>query len=222
MGRISLRRLTSADTDHAPVVAPALRSRVVPTVAFVIAAALVGLFIVAAARSETGRDSTHAYSASDVGFVQDMIDHHQQALLIANSYLAANASGGAAVYAREVLLVQEREIGLMDAWLAEAGMWRGASGRMAMAWMGMPTSVDRMPGMQDPERIGALAMATGSDADRLFFDLMSAHHLGGLHMADGATSRASRPEIRQLAETMAANQRAEIGEYAQAVARLGL
>jgi len=101
-------------------------------------------------------------------------------------------------------------------------MARGAPDRQAMAWMGMPTDVARMPGMQDPARMSQLAAATGADADRLFFEMMSEHHLGGAHMADAAAEGARRSDIREFAEKMSYNQRIEVVEYDQAVERLGL
>lgn len=204
------------------VISDAATRRIFVGIAVVMALAVGGLLFVAAARWATADDNVEPYGNADIGFLQDMIDHHQQALLIANTYLAANPNGDAAPYAREVILFQERDIERMDAWLEDAGMTRGTPDRQAMAWMGMPTPVAQMPGMQNPARIDALASATGADADRLFFEIMSEHHLGGAHMADAAASGARRSEIREFAEKMAYNQRIEIVEYDQAVERLGL
>ena len=204
------------------VISDAATRRIFVGIAVVMALAVGGLLFVAAARWATADHRVEPYGNADIGFLQDMIDHHQQALLISNTYLAANPNGDAAPYAREVILFQERDIARMDAWLSDAGMTRGTPDRQAMAWMGMPTTVAHMPGMQDPAKIDALAVATGADADRLYFQIMSEHHLGGAHMADAAASGARRSEIREFAEKMAYNQRIEIVEYDQAVERLGL
>lgn len=162
------------------------------------------------------------FGNADIGFLQDMIDHHQQALLLSATYLAGNPDGDAAPYAREVIMFQEREIERMDAWLADAGVTRGTADRDAMAWMGMPTPVAAMPGMQDPATVEQLAAATGPAADIMFFEMMSEHHLGGAHMADAAASGARRSDIRLFAEKMSYNQRIEVVEYDQAMERLGL
>jgi uncharacterized protein (DUF305 family) len=204
------------------VISDAAMRRIFVGMALVLAAALLGLLFVAAARWATTDDTVEPFGNADIGFMQDMIDHHQQALLLSNTYLAANPDGDAAPYAREVILFQEREISRMDAWLADAGMTRGTPDRRAMAWMGMPVEVARMPGMQDDATIDELATATGAGADRLFFEIMSAHHLGGAHMADAAAQDARRSDIREFAEKMAYNQRIEVVEYDQAVQRLGL
>ncbi len=126
--------------------------------------------------------------AVEVGFLQDMIDHHEQALVISNTLLEANPDGDAASYARDVILFQTRDIGRMETWLDDAGYARGSPDREAMVWMGEPTPVATMPGLATPEQIQELAASTGADADRMFFDLMSAHHLGGVHMADYAAA----------------------------------
>ena len=213
------------DVDENPVdeiLSDETLRRILVGIGVVFAAAVVVVLFVTAARWATADDSVEPYGNADIGFLQDMIDHHQQALLIANTYLDANPGGDAAPYAREVVLFQEREITRMDTWLTEAGMPRGQPGRQAMTWMGMPTPIEQVPGMQHPTRITELTGAAGPAADRLFFAIMSEHHLGGAHMADAAASGARRTEIREFAEKMSYNQRVEVVEYEQAVERLGL
>ena len=105
-------------------------------------------------------------NAVDIGFLQDMLDHHDQALFISNLYLDDNADGDAAPYAREVIMFQERDIGWMEDWLAEEGYARGEADRVAMVWMDEPTPVAEMRGMQTPERLRELADASGTEADR--------------------------------------------------------
>jgi uncharacterized protein (DUF305 family) len=169
----------------------------------------------------------------DVGFLQDMIDHHEQALVISRAYLANNPNGKAAPYASEVILYQERDLKRMDRFLSDGSQKRGAPDRMAMTWMGamehagmvMPAEgmpVSQMPGMQPLARIQELEKLQGQDADRLFFKLMTDHHKGGIDMALSASKTASRKSIRDFAAYVVSGQRIEIVEYAQAVTRLGL
>ena len=158
----------------------------------------------------------------DVGFLQDMIDHHEQALLISNIYLEERPDSGVASYAREVLLFQEREIEWMKGWLAEEGYEVGEPDRMAMTWMGMSMPVGMMPGMQSPERLAELDAATGEDADRLFFQIMADHHLGGIRMGDFASANGQRERIVEFAAVVSRNQAIEIAEYQGAWERLGL
>jgi uncharacterized protein (DUF305 family) len=207
--------------EHEVISDVAMRRILVGMGVFCGVAVLVVLFG-AAVRWATADDTVEPFGNADIGFLQDMIDHHQQALLISDTYLDNNPDGDAAAYAREVIMFQEREIIRMDDWLEQAGVTRGTPDRAAMAWMGMPTDVASMPGMQDPATIDELANASGADADRLFFQIMSDHHIGGAHMADAAAGSARRSEIQLFAEKMAYNQRIETVEYQQAVERLGL
>jgi uncharacterized protein (DUF305 family) len=161
-------------------------------------------------------------NAVDVGFLQDMIVHHEQALLIANIYLDERPDSGVAPYAREVLLYQEREIEWMNDWLAEEGYDAGEPDRMAMGWMGMAMPMDQMPGMQTQERLDELDAATGEDADRLFFQIMADHHLGGIHMGDFAKANGAREEIIDFAGNVSRNRSIEIVECQAAYERLGL
>lgn len=158
----------------------------------------------------------------DVGFLQDMIDHHEQALLISNIYLEERPDSGVAPYAREVIPFQEREIKWMKGWLAEEGYEVGEPDRMSMTWMGMSMPVAMMPGMQSPERLAELDAATGEDADRLFFQIMADHHLGGIRMGDFASENGQRERIVEFAASVSRNQSIEIVEYQAAWERLGL
>jgi uncharacterized protein (DUF305 family) len=186
-------------------------------------AVLIGGFAVAAIWALSADDEPPPpMNAVDVGFLQDMIDHHEQALVISDAYLDHNAEGEAGPYAREVILYQTRDLGWMRDWLAEEGYEPGAPDRLAMEWLGEPTPVAEMPGMQTPERIQELRDARGADADRLFFEIMTDHHLGGVHMADHAAANGARPDIVEFAEAVARNQRIETNEFRLAMERLGL
>jgi len=183
---------------------------------------VVGACIAAALWAQASDEDATLPNATDIGFLQDMIDHHRQALLISETYLDDNADGLAAPYAREVIMYQQWEIEKMDAWLAKFGLGRGAPDRRAMQWMGMDVAPAAMPGMQTPQRISELAAATGRDADLLWFEMMKDHHAGGAHMAAYAAQFGARSDIKKFADKMAYNQSVEIDEYNKAEKRLGL
>lgn len=189
----------------------------------VLAAALLLIGGVGAVRwAQSAGDRETPLSNVDVGFLQDMIVHHEQALVIARAYMDNNPGGDAYPYASEVVLFQGSQLTRMEKWLADAGFDRGAPDRQGMTWMGMGTDLAAMPGMQPPERIAELSSSTGPTADRLFFDIMSDHHLGGAGMADYAAEFGARTEIKEFAEGVAYNQRIEVVEYEQTMERLGL
>jgi len=224
-------RLDDSDTglaDDEPVsdqsLSDASVQRLLRLVLIVLVTAVVtGLFAAAAIWALGADDEPPApMNAVDVGFLQDMLDHHDQALVISNRYLDNNADGDAAPYAREVIMFQTRDIGWMEDWLADDGFSRGEPDRTAMVWMDEPTPVAEMRGMQTPERLQVLSDARGAEADRLFFDIMTDHHLGGVHMADHAAANGARKEITDFAESVSRNQRIEVVEYRGAMERLGL
>ncbi len=227
----SFSRLDDSDSgvaddepDSDETLSDASVQRLLRLVLVVLATAVVtGLFAAAAIWALGANEEPPApMNAVDVGFLQDMLDHHDQALEISNRYLDNNAEGDAAPYAREVIMFQTRDIGWMEAWLADDGYARGEPDRTAMLWMDEPTPVAEMRGMQTPERLQELSDARGTDADLLFFEIMTDHHLGGVHMADHAAANGARQEIVDFAESVSRNQRIEVVEYRGAMERLGL
>ena len=213
-----------SDDDVEQTISDEAAQRLLKGVVVVIAAIVViGLFAGAAIWALQGDDEPQApMNAVDVGFLQDMLDHHEQALLISNLYIDNNPDGDAVPYAEEVIMLQTRDMGWMRDWLAEEGYAPGAPDRTAMQWMNEPVPVAEMTGMQTPERLQELTDARGAEADRLFFEIMTDHHLGGVHMADHAAANGARQEIIDFAEAVSRNQRIEVVEYAGAMQRLGL
>lgn len=197
--------------------------RLLRVVVFGLSATVIVTLVAAGAVWVVADDSApQPMNAVDVGFLRDMLDHHEQALLISEIYLDERAVSGVAPYAREVILYQQRDIDRMEAWLAEAGYPRGAPDRMTMKWMGMSVPVAEMAGMQTEEWLDRLDGATGEEADRLFLVMMSDHHRGGIHMAEYAAANGASEEITEFAAAVARNQTIEINEYLLAADRLGL
>jgi uncharacterized protein (DUF305 family) len=155
----------------------------------------------------------------DVGFLQDMRWHHEQAVEMSFAYLA-DAGTDPALYleAQEIIVGQNLEIGLMVQLLRDFGKPETNETDTAMAWMGEPTPLDRMPGMATPADIDKLATLSGAAADQLFVQLMIAHHQGGIHMADYAATNANEKAVRQLAAQISSSQRDEISEMQQLIA----
>jgi uncharacterized protein (DUF305 family) len=69
----------------------------------------------------------------------------------------------------------------------------------------------QMPGMATPEQLAALRAASGADFDRLFFQLMTAHHEGALTMATEVLSTGSDVFVEEMAQEVLATQTDEIG-----------
>ena len=163
-----------------------------------------------AAGGGDGDDDRPAEDSVDVGFLQDMVDHHEQAVLLALLVLRGSPSDTVRNFAVDVIASQRHELGLMDGWLTVWGLERGAPGRTAMGWMGMPTPVAAMPGMAGPEDLDALSKASGAELDRLFLRLMLDHHRGGIHMGEFAAAEAGNDHVRWLGGQIRTNQLREI------------
>jgi uncharacterized protein (DUF305 family) len=149
----------------------------------------------------------------DVGFLQDMRDHHDQAIQMSLIYLTRpDTAPGLRTVARSILVGQGVESGRMIQLLRDLDAPEVADSDEAMAWMGMPTPRDQMPGLATEEQLEQLGAASGADADRLFVDLMGTHHQGGIHMAEFAATEAGNEEVREMAASLAGAQADEILE----------
>jgi uncharacterized protein (DUF305 family) len=158
----------------------------------------------------------------DVGFLQDMISHHEQAIQMSWTEINNGTEDGVQVFAREIVYFQAWEIGLMQRTLDDWGYRRENRSDTAMAWMGMALPVESMPGMASPAELDALRDSSGRDTDALFLRLMQDHHRGGVHMAAYAAEHARDPFVRDLAARMARNQRIEVNELEAARQRADL
>jgi uncharacterized protein (DUF305 family) len=174
----------------------------------------VGIFV--------SRDRPPGPDSADVGFLQDMLTHHDQALGVATLTVAYGEDPIVRSMAREVVAIQSFEIGLMTQKLADWGYSRDERSDQAMAWMGMPVPVEAMPGLLSDEQLAAVEEARGPELDALFLELMAEHHRGGLHMAEGAATLADDEDVRELAARMRRNQAGEINEYRLRAEELGL
>ena len=159
------------------------------------------------------RDNPPAADSADVGFLQDMLTHHQQAIEVALLESAYGEDPTVRSFASDVLVFQNYEIGVMSQMLRNWGLSQSDRSDTAMAWMDMPVPVDQMPGLLTKEQMDELSEARGPALDALFLERMAEHHRGGIHMAEAAATRVEDPDIRALAQRIARNQASEINEY---------
>jgi uncharacterized protein (DUF305 family) len=167
------------------------------------------------------RDRDPSADSADVGFLQDMLTHHDQALGVATLTVAYGEDPRVRIFAREVLTLQSYEIGLMTQMLADWGFARDERSDEAMAWMGMPVPVAQMPGLLTDEQLAEVDEARGADLDRLFLQMIAEHHRGGLHMAEGGAELAEDDRVATLAARIGRNQAREINQYRHTAERLG-
>jgi uncharacterized protein (DUF305 family) len=155
-----------------------------------------------------------AETSVDVGFARDMSVHHAQAVTLSQLANVRATLPAVRELAHDIVLSQQREIGVMAGWLQQWGVPESTQ-TPPMSWMTHqfvpePDSDPPMPGMATRHEEAAFAVTRGLDVDRQFCKLMLRHHVGGLHMISEAIGRASRPETRALAQQMQTDQRREI------------
>jgi len=167
------------------------------------------------ARVESARTR---FSAEDARFLVGMIDHHSQAVRMAN--LAPDRAGSQPIrtLAARILASQEEEIEIMRQWLEDRG--QAAPG---MHGPGMAHGGHGMPGMLGPDEIIALEAASGVAFDRLFLRSMIIHHRGAVAMVDELFSTdgaANAPEIFRIASDIQADQASEVTRMERMLAQL--
>lgn len=190
--------------------------KVLGLVAAVMIVAVLGTIVV------QQRVGTPSEDSVDVGFFQDMIAHHGQAVQLGAIGTQTATDPDVRGFALDAVIAQQYEVGYMTAILEDWGYGTGDPDRDAMAWMGTPTSVDDMAGMLPAETVEQFSEMTGDEANAEFLRLMTEHHRGGLHMAEYAVDHASDPRVKALAQRIVSTQQAELNEYQMAADRLGI
>ncbi|MER5566852.1 DUF305 domain-containing protein [Streptomyces goshikiensis] len=154
-------------------------------------------------------------NAADQTYVRGMIEHHRQALTM--SALAPDRASAEAVkgLAERIAAAQKPEIGAMERWLARYPAPGGAGGSGSTGGSGGTGGTGghdhgAMPGMATEQQLKELADARGTDFDRLFLKLMTAHHEGALKMAGQALAGGNNVAVEEMATEVVATQTAEI------------
>ena len=153
-----------------------------------------------------------AYGDEEVTFVTNMVPHHTQALEMAALAPDRAESEQVLGLAERIAAAQGPEIELMQAWLAAQGLPE------ADPQAGHDSHED-MQGMATPEQMFELEAATGEEFDRLFLQLMTAHHEGALAMADEAVG-AGHPVVADLVADVVVTQSTEINRMQEILAGL--
>jgi uncharacterized protein (DUF305 family) len=170
-----------------------------------------------------GGEPTPDDQSPEAGFARDMAVHHGQAVEMAFLIRDRSADPVIRTMAYDIINTQRAQIGMFSGWLQQ---WQLPQTSQAnpMAWTdhehgGGPGSMNAMqpvesyadmPGMASDEEMEALSEAEGVAAERLFLELMIAHHIGGVEMAQAVIPLTDRGEVVYLADTIVAGQQAEI------------
>ena len=140
-------------------------------------------------------------SMKDVEFMQGMIMHHAQAVVMTAFIDARTQNKELRLLGERISHSQSDEMGFMRRWLAS----RNESIEMEMPEMsGMNHTGHHqmlMPGMLTAKQMDALRKAKGAEFDRLFLNGMIQHHNGALIM------------VKDLHDTAGAGQDAEVFNF---------
>ncbi|MFF4042753.1 DUF305 domain-containing protein [Streptomyces sp. NPDC001816] len=193
-----------------------MRRQHIGWVAGAAAAVLVAAGAITYAVAEDGGSDpkTPTAESADAGFARDMAVHHQQAVEM--SYIVRDRTQNEEVrrLAYDIAQTQANQRGMLLGWLDLWGLPK-VSADPPMTWMGMGDMASGkdgalMPGMATNTDLKKLQSLSGKQAEVLYLQLMTDHHKGGIHMAEGCVAKCTVGVEKRLAQGMVDAQRSEI------------
>lgn len=205
------------------------RSHVRPLITVLAAAtlaaiAVIGGIMVRPLIIDDSRAQQPTLSAVEVGFLQDMTAHHQQATEMGKLIDRDGIDPAVRNLGRQIATSQQFELGTMSGWLRLTG--EPLNNPAPMAWMTRYAGTGQdghhaegsavgdahvMPGMSTPDEVAALGALPATEAENRFLIQMQRHHYGGIAMAQDLTARVPDGLVAQLATSMISNQSKETG-----------
>jgi uncharacterized protein (DUF305 family) len=143
--------------------------------------------------------SESSIAGVDVVFVDMMIPHHEQALVLADLAFKYAEDSEVLRLAEEIRSVQDVEVDMMRSWYANSDI--------------VPRSQDHseMAGMLSYEQLEALGSLRGREFDIAWLEGMIEHHEGAIDMAD-MVKFSKTPAVIEFAEHLVVLQQWEIDE----------
>lgn len=153
---------------------------------------------------------------ADLAFLQGMVVHHEQALVMTGLVDDRRADPQLSLFAERMDISQRDEIDLMVRWLEEADAavptddahgGHGAHDDGGAGHGQMP-----MRGMLTEDQLDALEAADGEEFDTRFLEAMIEHHLGALAMVEWLYDAGGglNPDLARFADHVASDQHIEI------------
>lgn len=154
-------------------------------------------------------ESPMVHTEADVQFMQGMISHHAQALVMTAMLPGRGPSEGFSLLAERIEASQAAEIRLMQEWLRT----RGEEVPDPSAQHHHHGGSMLMPGMLTDAQLDEMRAATGREFERLFLTYMISHHEGALTMVRdlfAAERSLQDPVTYRFASDVDTDQRMEI------------
>lgn len=180
---------------------------------YVLAFAVLGSLATAACEDKktstttTTGGETAAKDAFDRQFIDMMVPHHEQGMMMANMAEARAEHAELKTMARKMIDEQQRDVGEMKAMRKQ---WFTSDATPPMDKMPM------LPGMEGHPHLDVGTMHTQLEAakpfDKAFLDMMIDHHEMAIHASQLDDQKGTHPELKQLARKMADQQRREVDE----------
>ncbi|MEW2165090.1 DUF305 domain-containing protein [Streptomyces sp. NPDC007084] len=184
-----------------------------------------GAITYAVADGDDSGSRAPAADSADAGFARDMAVHHQQAVEM--SYIVRDRTKDVDVrrLAYDIAQTQANQRGMLLGWL---DLWElpKVSADPPMTWMGMGDMASGkdgslMPGMATNTEMKRLGTLDGKRAEVFYLQLMTAHHQGGIHMAEGCVEKCAVGVEKRLARGMVASQQSELDLMADLLKQRG-
>ena len=154
-----------------------------------------------------------SYSPDDVSFMQGMIPHHEQALVMAELVSERTNQAELGDIAGRIKASQKDEIEFMQGWLSDRGEPIAAHQMPMSQGSHVHGNGSIMKGMATAEQMAELAAANATAFDRLFLQLMIAHHEGAVEMVENLLDQpgsAYDPVLFEFVGDVKNDQRVEI------------
>jgi uncharacterized protein (DUF305 family) len=145
------------------------------------------------------------YTKADVEFMQGMIAHHAQAIVMSRMAESHGANPQVLKLSNKIDQSQVPEIHIMQAWLERNKQFAPDTS----SWHHMT-----MAGMLTDTQLKALDAARGVDFDRAYLRLMIQHHAGALKMVDdlfNSSMAGQEVDVNVFANDVVTAQTVEIG-----------
>jgi uncharacterized protein (DUF305 family) len=148
------------------------------------------------------------HNAADVSFSKEMIQHHRQAVEMAELADSRASSAETKDLAAKIKGAQDPEIKTMTGWLTSWGEKAPAETMPGMDH-GMSSP---MPGMMSTQDMDKLEKAKGAEFDTMFAEMMIKHHEGAIDMAKTEKANGEYGPAKKLADDVIKAQTAEIDQ----------
>jgi uncharacterized protein (DUF305 family) len=145
------------------------------------------------------------YTKADVEFMQGMIAHHAQAIVMSRMAESHGANPQVLKLSNKIDQSQVPEIRIMQAWLQRNNQFAPDTA----SWHHV-----MMSGMLTTAQLNELDAARGIDFDRAYLRLMIQHHAGALKMVDDLFNTplaGQEVDVNVFANDVSTNQTVEIG-----------